>query len=170
MSNRSRPRRLSQTVLAVSLFLASAQMLGTAQAAPWVMFPAPDVAQGQTTLTQVNFGGHEWIVAGTPTAAGTNNNGLKSPAGTLTLLLKDGDSGYGNTPFRNIGTDPIIGGQDESSYLGSTLQKAMESAANGLSTKEQGVISTRTLTAADDTNWPITGGDVPDQRFWARGP
>jgi hypothetical protein len=153
------------------------------------------VSSGQTSFTQINYGGHEWIVVGTDSSPGTPDGGLRSPAGTLTLLLKNGDNnntGFGNGAFRtgqstsfpdssrysgntwwyanNPGTPNWV---TPSEYRGSTLQQTLDAAAAALPAKERQQIAGRTLTNTNRTPW---GGEIDidssadvsvDARYWA---
>jgi hypothetical protein len=56
--------RLISFLVSASLGLGMADVT-PAQTVPWVALPTPHVETDQITFTTVNFGGHQWIVAGT---------------------------------------------------------------------------------------------------------
>lgn len=126
--------------------------------APTAAF-ALDMQGGAPTLTVntsvICFAGQEWRVIG------YNGSGIYSQAGTATLLLKSDSNPYGNTIFDPFGS--------VNRYGDSTLQLRMEELAadiNLFPEKEQELINPRTLTASDDINFPIMGGDVANQKLW----
>ncbi|GHU79104.1 hypothetical protein FACS1894191_1150 [Clostridia bacterium] len=137
--------------------------------------------------TVVGFAGEEWWVIGDATT------GVYPQPDSVTLLHKgtgNDPETYGNTAWRtgadssfadstqysgdskyyanNPGGTP--GWTEPSEYRGSTLQQKMESIAGEITTassKEYDLITPRTLTAGDDTNYPIKGGNVAGQKLWA---
>ena len=115
----------------------------------------PTLTVNSTTQT-IGFGGQEWYVIG------YNGTGIYSQANTATLLHKGAGTNpeaYGNTAFHS----------SSSNYLNSTLQGVMSTIAANINTGSPGeyaLINPRTLTASDDANYQITGGDVDDQRLW----
>jgi hypothetical protein len=129
----------------------------------------------------VGFAGQEWWVIG------YNGTGVYS-SGTdnVTLLLKSTGNPYGNIAFRTGQTSSFSNSTQytgdnwyyannpsgtnwtvPNEYRGSTLQQRMEAIAGTFPQKEKDAISARTLTASDDTNNQITGGDVANQKLWA---
>lgn len=123
----------------------------------------------------IGFAGQEWYVIG------YDGSGIYSQSNTATLLLKSSGSPYGSTAFRTgsltqddpewtqfPGNSWYFEGDftQPSDYKDSTLQNRMVAIASGIPGKELALINTRTLTAADDTSYPITGGDVANQKLW----
>jgi putative cell wall-binding protein len=123
----------------------------------------------------IGFAGQEWYVIG------YDGSGVYSQSNTATLLLKSSGTPYGNTAFRTGNStqdDPewtqytVSGWYYEgeftqpNDYNDSTLQNRMVAIADGIPGKELALINTRTLTAVDDINYPITGGDVANQKLW----
>ena len=119
----------------------------------------------QDAPTIIGFGGKQWAVIG------HNGAGVASEAGTLTLLLANGQTIGSNTPFRRgQANDPGDGTMSQEAvstwwfdnnpggtagnpgwttpneYNGSTLQSAMDAAYGALPAKEQHLIASRTLT------------------------
>jgi hypothetical protein len=153
------------------------------------------VERDQTDFTQINYGGHEWIVVGNDTDAtgelGSWNitasrlagggSGIKSPNGTLTLLLRNGDNGgngYGNSPFREGRDDSATNYSPYSAqfyinnpsgtswatpneYPESTLQKKLNDKADALPTREQQLIDPRTFAKTPMTDpWGNTADEI----------
>ncbi|MDR0817117.1 MAG: DUF6273 domain-containing protein, partial [Clostridiales Family XIII bacterium] len=136
---------------------------------------------GTSSGTVVSFAGQEWWVIGDA------SSGVYQHTDSITLLLKSTGNPYGNTAFRTGGgssfsNSTLYSGDgwyyannpsgespwtDPSEYRGSTLQQRMETIAGAFPQKEQDLINVRTLTADDDTNYKITGGDVANQKLWA---
>ncbi|GHU80002.1 hypothetical protein FACS1894191_4160 [Clostridia bacterium] len=175
-------------VLSVCLALCMAAVMLLA------LFPATtfaaDIQAGTPTITVnttvVGFAGQEWWVIGDA------SSGVYQQTDSVTLLHKgtgNNPETYGNTAFRT-GQETSFSNSTQysgdswyyannpsgaswtkpSDYRGSTLQQRMEVIASGInsaSSKEYGLIDPRTLTAGDDANHPITGGDVTNQRLWA---
>ena len=128
----------------------------------------------QVNTSVVGFAGHEWWMIG------GSSNGVHTQTGNITLLAKIND--FGDTAFRTgsptqlntswtyyPGDDWYYEGSfnQPNDYADSTLQRKMESIAAAFPAKEAALITPRTLTAADDSNYPITGGNVSNQKLWA---
>ncbi|GHT89647.1 hypothetical protein FACS1894101_0560 [Betaproteobacteria bacterium] len=127
--------------------------------------PAPAVPTTAVNTTQINFGGHEWVVIGNTSKDIYTNGGaygsVGAAANSVTLLLRNGDEGgyFDGSAFRlylgsgsgGCYSDDYAGDcvSRPNEYQGSTLQDAMNGIANGLSDKEQNEINARTLTTAD---------------------
>ncbi|GHT87274.1 hypothetical protein AGMMS49543_22830 [Betaproteobacteria bacterium] len=156
--------------LAVASALALVSLPAAAQTSQWQLGSHP-IATTDTHInsTQINFGGHEWVVIGNDTkdiyqgtiTGGVNfsgaygNTAVHQPLGSVTLLLSSSNggtgyeagNGFGTSAYRSdaCGTTPgdcKAGKPNE--YNGSTLQGAMDAIAGGLD-KEQDVINARTL-------------------------
>jgi hypothetical protein len=110
---------------------------------------------------------YDWSIYG-PTEFRKNwsllGTGLPSNINDIASVynIGDGDFYYAKNPS---GTQWKIPNE----YRGSTLQLRFEEISaelNGYSPREYALINARTLTASDDAGYPITGGDVPDQKLW----
>jgi hypothetical protein len=159
---------------------------GGALADPWVNF-VPVVEAGKSSNT-VNFGGHQWIIVGTDDEsmgaydedvfdyyyidyAISDGGGIQSDSGTVTLLLKDGDSGFDKTLFRDWNDGNYTVGRTD--YKNSALQGAMKTLSENFkenNAEEWNAIKERTLEAEGapvPSNNQLSGGSVEGQRFWA---
>jgi hypothetical protein len=120
------------------------------------------IQAGKPTITRnttvVGFAGQEWWVIGDA------DGGVYSQPNSLTLLHKNSLT-YGTTAFRLSSNTTYT--TNPSDYAGSTLQQRMVAIADGFPSTESALINPRTLKAGDDTNYPITGGDVANQKLWA---
>ncbi|GHU31730.1 hypothetical protein FACS189497_12790 [Betaproteobacteria bacterium] len=130
--------------------------------------------------TQINFGGHEWVVIGNDTKDiyqgtisagylisgdyGNTDVSAKQPPGSVTLLLNgsagatsvDAGNGFGSSLYRASGNLSYVAAPNE--YSGSTLQGVMNDIITNdmIPDKEQGEINARTLKpiSADLLGWP----------------
>ncbi|GHT95787.1 hypothetical protein FACS1894116_11860 [Betaproteobacteria bacterium] len=151
--------------LAVASALALVSLPVAAQTSQWQLGSHP-IASAATHIntTQINFGGHEWVVIGNDTkdiyqgtiTGGVNfsgaygNTAVHQPLGSVTLLLNSRDGGtnpeagggFGTSLYRTSGNVSYYKHPNE--YNGSTLQGAMDAIAVGLD-KEQDVINARNL-------------------------
>ncbi|GHU16693.1 hypothetical protein AGMMS50243_03440 [Betaproteobacteria bacterium] len=164
--------------LAVASALALVALPVAAQTSQWRDLgasSAPAVPTTAVNTTQINFGGHEWVVIGNDTkdiyqgtitggiyfsgAYGNTEASAKQPNGSVTLLLSSSNggtgyeagNGFGNSAYRSdaCGTTPgDCKANRRNEYNGSTLQGAMDAIAVGLD-KEQDVINARTLKPMD---------------------
>ncbi|MDR0854042.1 MAG: DUF6273 domain-containing protein [Clostridiales Family XIII bacterium] len=158
--------------------------------------PTLTVSDSSNVGTVIGFAGQEWYVIGYNPAGDVGGTGVYSGVDdSATLLVKGNGTAsevYGDTAFRT-GTFSDPNDSDNykfylvppstntwymknpsdpqwtypAEYRGSTLQQRMETIATAFSPKEQGVINARTLTADDDAENKIIGGDVADQKLWA---
>ncbi|GHU24414.1 hypothetical protein FACS189488_09030 [Betaproteobacteria bacterium] len=158
--------------LAVASALALVSLPVAAQTSQWQLGSHPIATAGEhINTTQINFGGHEWVVIGNTSKdiyKGSHDGGTyghaNADANSVTLLSISDD--FGNSEFRASGsgcgsyTGTCMTRPHE--YQGSTLQGAMNDIANGLSDKEQNEINARTLTTADGIN-----GNTATGLLWA---
>ncbi|GHT87435.1 hypothetical protein AGMMS49543_23490 [Betaproteobacteria bacterium] len=155
--------------LAVASALALVSLPAAAQT-QWQLSSNP-IATTDTHInsTQINFGGHEWVVIGNDTkdiyqgnidpgtayaiSGAYGNTAVKQPPGSVTLLLNgsagatsvDAGGGFGNSVYRASGnTDYDIYPNE---YNGSTLQGVMDDIITNdmIPDKEQGEINARIL-------------------------
>ncbi|GHT90425.1 hypothetical protein FACS1894101_2900 [Betaproteobacteria bacterium] len=144
--------------LAVASALALVSLPAAAQTSQWRDLgasPVPDVPTTDVNSTQINFGGHEWVVIGNkdkdiyqgtiPPSPGSyfsgayGNAAVHQPTGSVTLLLNgsggatsfDAGGGFGTSLFRASGSE--CGGSyagdcktHPNEYNGSTLQDVMD--------------------------------------------
>ncbi|GHU08435.1 hypothetical protein AGMMS50225_07080 [Betaproteobacteria bacterium] len=157
--------------LAVASALALVSLPAAAQTSQWQLPSHPVATAGEhINTTQINFGGHEWVVIGNNTkdiyqgtipspgvlisgAYGNTEVSAKQPPGSVTLLLNgsagatsvDAGGGFGNSAYRASGnTDYDIYPNE---YNGSTLQGVMDDIITNdmIPDKEQGEINARIL-------------------------
>ena len=148
----------------------TAQAVGMQESTP-VITPNIGISSG----TVVGFAGQEWWVIGDV------GSGVSAPSGHITLLAKSTGTPYGSVAFRTgsetrddpnwtqySGNGWYYEGtfNQPGNYADSTLHRKMEDIANGFSSNERALIAPRTLTAEDDSNYPITGGNVSNQKLW----
>ncbi|GHU18985.1 hypothetical protein AGMMS50243_10050 [Betaproteobacteria bacterium] len=147
--------------LAVASALALVALPAAAQTSQWQLPSHPVATAGEhINSTQINFGGHEWVVIGNSSKDiyqgshdGGAYGGASAAANSVTLLSINDD--FGGSKFRTyLGTSS--GGcttmntyagtcmTRPNEYQGSTLQGAMDAIAGGLG-KELGVINERDL-------------------------
>ncbi|GHT98654.1 hypothetical protein FACS1894154_04330 [Betaproteobacteria bacterium] len=172
--------------LAVASALALVSLPAAAQTSQWQLPSHPVATAGEhINTTQINFGGHEWVVIGNTSKdiyKGSHDGGTyghaNADANSVTLLSISDD--FGNSEFRASGsgcgsyTGTCMTRPHE--YQGSTLQGAMNAIAGGLG-KELGVINERDLESIGDTgigsysaldaNDGINGADAGGQMLWA---
>ncbi|GHU13177.1 hypothetical protein AGMMS50225_22740 [Betaproteobacteria bacterium] len=157
--------------LAVASALALVALPVAAQTSQWRDLGAsPAVPTTAVNTTQINFGGHEWVVIGNDTkdiyqgtipspgvlisgAYGNTEASAKQPTGSVTLLLNgsagatsvDAGGGFGNSVYRASWDTDYVAGRNE--YNGSTLQGVMNDIITNdmIPDKEQGEINARTL-------------------------
>ena len=146
--------------------------------------PATATSIPVTTVnsTQINFAGHEWVVignAGTDIYTNGTYGGASQPTDSVTLLLKNGDVGFGNSAFRAYVSGSGYEGtySNPNDYNDSTLQERLVEIANNLPAKEQGLINERTLQPVGDgfadsltelnEGDGINGVAVNGQKLWA---
>ncbi|GHU20812.1 hypothetical protein AGMMS50243_16750 [Betaproteobacteria bacterium] len=181
--------------LAVASALALVSLPAAAQTSQWQLGSHP-IASAATHIntTQINFGGHEWVVIGNSSKdiyKGEHDSGTyghaNAAANSVTLLTRNGDEGggFGDSAFRTyLGggsggcySDNYAGDcmTRPNEYQGSTLQGAMNTIAGGLG-KELGVINARDLesvgdvlpnTSALNSNDGINGANAGGQMLWA---
>ena len=149
----------------LSLLLTAALALGLLALAP-ITASAADIGIGfgddtsfQTntaTPAIVNFGGKQWAVIG------CDGTGVASDPGTITLLLANGQT-FGTSAFK--AASPY-----NNEYFGSALIGAMETAFNGLNTKEKALVAGRDFAggAVYNDNSDKVAGTTPvtDAKFW----
>ncbi|GHU23119.1 hypothetical protein FACS189488_05030 [Betaproteobacteria bacterium] len=183
--------------LAVASALALVSLPVAAQTSQWQLGSHPIATAGtHINSTQINFGGHEWVVIGNISKdiyKGEHDGGAyghaNAAANSVTLLTRNGDEGgyFNSSAFRtylgtgsggcttmNTYTGTCMTRPHE--YQGSTLQGAMNAIAGGLG-KELGVINERDLESIGDTgigsysaldaNDGINGADAGGQMLWA---
>ncbi|GHU01203.1 hypothetical protein AGMMS49960_10960 [Betaproteobacteria bacterium] len=166
MKQARQPRKPARHPLALAVASALALVSLPAAAQSQWQLPSHPIASADTHInsTQINFGGHEWVVIGNNTKdiyQGTitggvalngayGNTAVKQPPGSVTLLLNgsasatsvDAGGGFGTSVYRASWDTNYVAGRNE--YNGSTLQGVMDAIAVGLD-KEQGEINERTL-------------------------
>ncbi|GHU00951.1 hypothetical protein FACS1894154_10660 [Betaproteobacteria bacterium] len=171
--------------LAVASALALVSLPAAAQTSQWHLGSHP-IATTDTHIntTQINFGGHEWVVIGNTSKDiykgshdGGNYGHANADANSVTLLSRNND--FVNSAFRAVGSGcsgyagTCMTRPNE--YQGSTLQGAMNTIAGGLG-KELGVINARDLESVGDTNPSsaalnandgINGANAGGQMLWA---
>ncbi|MDR1068327.1 MAG: hypothetical protein LBL36_03665, partial [Clostridiales Family XIII bacterium] len=140
-----------------------------------------DVPAMTPNSTVVGFAGYEWYVLDNSPA------GVYPQANSVTLLAKgDGtpDGPFGISSFRSVSFTPLPGygrfedGENSrywendyiwpSDYVGGTLQRKMESIANGFPAKEAAFINSRTI-VGDDYMPDAPAWDprtAPNQKLW----
>ncbi|GHU01235.1 hypothetical protein FACS1894154_11100 [Betaproteobacteria bacterium] len=152
--------------LAVASALALVSLPAAAQTSQWQLGSHP-IATAATHInsTQINFGGHEWVVIGNSSKdiyQGSHDGGTyghaNADANSVTLLSRNDD--FGGSAFRTYlggGSGGCYSGNyagdcmaRPNEYQGSTLQGAMNTIAGGLG-KELGVINERDLESVGDT-------------------
>ncbi|GHU04794.1 hypothetical protein FACS1894158_05830 [Betaproteobacteria bacterium] len=158
--------------LAVASALALVSLPVAAQTSQWQL-PSNPIASAATHIntTQINFGGHEWVVIGNTSKdiyQGSHDGGTyghaNAAANSVTLLSISDD--FGNSEFRATGSGcgsyagSCVGGRPHE-YQGSTLQGAMNAIAGGLG-KELGVINERDLESIGDIAPSYDGGNYPE--------
>jgi len=151
-------------VLALTLILTLTLASASAFAAG-IQAGTPAFAVNTAYPTIVGFGGRQWSVIG------YNGYGVASTTGTLTLLAieRTNTSQFSNKPM----DDPDDYDDDGNHYSNSDLAYNMRLAYEDIPSKEQGLVSGRTLTGGNsnrgqpgynDNN--IAGADVTDAKFW----
>ncbi|GHU04237.1 hypothetical protein AGMMS49960_19690 [Betaproteobacteria bacterium] len=161
--------------LAVASALALVSLPAAAQTSQWHLGSHP-IASAATHIntTQINFGGHEWVVIGNTSKdiyKGEHDGGAyghaNADANSVTLLSISND--FGNLAFRvydGSGTcsggyvGSCVGGRPHE-YQGSTLQGAMDAIAGGLG-KELGVINERDLESIGNIVPSWDSGNYPE--------
>ncbi|GHU12569.1 hypothetical protein AGMMS50225_20750 [Betaproteobacteria bacterium] len=182
--------------LAVASALALVSLPAAAQSSQWHLGSHPVATENaHINTTQINFGGHEWVVIGNSSKdiyQGSHDGGTyghaNADANSVTLLSRNGDEGggFGNSTFRTYlggGSGGCASGDyagtcitRPNEYQGSTLQGAMNAIAGGLG-KELGVINARDLESIGDIEISstselnsadgINGADAGGQMLWA---